>query len=99
MIKLDEALGKYNQLITTYPNSKMVGYAQKIVEAIQKRMGGGTAPGAVPPPMRFWIASTIFCAFPTILLFGYVVMSWLYLPRASSSFIIFTSQRAWLEIT
>ena len=48
MKKLDEALGKFNQLITTYPNSKMVGNAQKIVEAIQKRMGGGAAPGAAP---------------------------------------------------
>jgi hypothetical protein len=51
MKKLDEALGKFNQLITTYPNSKMVGNAQKIVEAIQKRMGGGAAPaGTAPTP-------------------------------------------------
>ena len=50
MKKLEEALGKFNQLISTYPNSKMVGNAQKIVEAIQKRIGGGAAPstGAAP---------------------------------------------------
>ena len=41
MKKLDSALEKFNQLISTYPNSKMVGNAQKIVEAIQKRAGGG----------------------------------------------------------
>ncbi len=37
MKKFDEAQEKFNQLISTYPNSKMVGNAQKIVEAIQKR--------------------------------------------------------------
>lgn len=37
MKKLDEAVGKFNQLISTYPNSKMVANAQKIVEAIEKR--------------------------------------------------------------
>lgn len=45
MKKLDDAVGKFNQLITTYPNSKMVANAQKIVEAIEKRKaaGGGAA--------------------------------------------------------
>lgn len=44
MKKLDDAVGKFNQLITTYPNSKMVANAQKIVEAIEKRKAaGGTA--------------------------------------------------------
>lgn len=45
MKKLDGAVEKFNQLISTYPNSKMVANAQKIVEAIQKRnaaAGGGT---------------------------------------------------------
>lgn len=37
MKRLDDALAKFNQLISTYPNSKMVGNAQKLVEAIQKR--------------------------------------------------------------
>jgi len=54
MKKLDDAVGKFNQLITTYPNSKMVGNAQKIVEAIQKRAAGGatpaTTPGTAPAP-------------------------------------------------
>jgi TolA-binding protein len=56
MKKLEDAVGKFNQLITTYPNSKMVGNAQKIVEAIQKRLGGGAAPasssggGTTPAP-------------------------------------------------
>lgn len=39
MKRLDEAVSKFNQLISTYPNSKMVGNAQKLVEAIQKRQG------------------------------------------------------------
>ena len=44
MKKLDGAVEKFNQLISTYPNSKMVANAQKIVEAIEKRKGaGGTA--------------------------------------------------------
>ncbi len=43
MKKLDEAVGKFNQLISTYPNSKMVANAQKIVEAIEKRKAAGTA--------------------------------------------------------
>lgn len=42
MKKLDDAVGKFNQLITTYPNSKMVANAQKIVEAIEKRKAAGT---------------------------------------------------------
>lgn len=45
MKKLDGAVEKFNQLISTYPNSKMVANAQKIVEAIQKRnaaASGGT---------------------------------------------------------
>ena len=42
MKRLDEAVDKFNQLISTYPNSKMVGNAQKLVEAIQKRQGRGT---------------------------------------------------------
>ena len=50
MKKLDEALAKFNQLISTYPNSKMVGNAQKIVEAIQKRIGGGAAPATSAAP-------------------------------------------------
>ena len=50
MKKLEEAVGKFNQLISTYPNSKMVGNAQKIVEAIQKRLGGGAAPSASVAP-------------------------------------------------
>ena len=37
MKKLDGAVEKFNQLISTYPNSKMVANAQKIVEAIEKR--------------------------------------------------------------
>ena len=40
---LDGAVEKFNQLISTYPNSKMVANAQKIVEAIQKRAGGGAS--------------------------------------------------------
>ena len=44
MKKLDNAVEKFNQLITTYPNSKMVGNAQKIVEAIEKRKAAGVAP-------------------------------------------------------
>jgi TolA-binding protein len=44
MKKLDNAVEKFNQLISTYPNSKMVGNAQKIVEAIEKRKASaGTA--------------------------------------------------------
>ena len=43
MKKLDGAVEKFNQLISTYPNSKMVANAQKIVEAIEKRKGAGTA--------------------------------------------------------
>lgn len=44
MKKLDGAVEKFNQLISTYPNSKMVANAQKIVEAIEKRKSaGGTA--------------------------------------------------------
>ncbi|KAF0172055.1 MAG: hypothetical protein FD161_4146 [Limisphaerales bacterium] len=43
MKKLDDAVGKFNQLITSYPNSKMVGNAQKIVEAIEKRKAAGAA--------------------------------------------------------
>lgn len=46
MKKLENALEKFNQLISAYPNSKMVGNAQKIVDAIQKRLGGGA--GAAP---------------------------------------------------
>ena len=46
MKRLDEAVDKFNQLISTYPNSKMVGNAQKLVEAIQKRQG--RAPAAAP---------------------------------------------------
>jgi len=42
MKKLDGAVEKFNQLISTYPNSKMVANAQKIVEAIQKRASTGT---------------------------------------------------------
>ncbi len=42
MKKLDGAVEKFNQLISTYPNSKMVANAQKIVEAIQKRAAAGT---------------------------------------------------------
>ncbi len=45
MKKLEGALEKFNQLISTYPNSKMVANAQKIAEAIQKRINGG-APAA-----------------------------------------------------
>jgi TolA-binding protein len=41
MKKLDDAVGKFNQLITSYPNSKMVANAQKIVEAIEKRKAAG----------------------------------------------------------
>jgi TolA-binding protein len=37
MKRLDSAVERFNQLITTYPNSKMVGNAQKLVDAIQKR--------------------------------------------------------------
>jgi len=44
MKKLDHAVEKFNQLITTYPNSKMVGNAQKIVEAIEKRKASGGTP-------------------------------------------------------
>lgn len=44
MKKLDNAVEKFNQLISTYPNSKMVANAQKIVEAIEKRKAAaGTA--------------------------------------------------------
>ena len=43
MKKLDDAVGKFNQLITTYPNSKMVANAQKIVEAIEKRKAAGSS--------------------------------------------------------
>ena len=43
MKKLDGAVEKFNQLISTYPNSKMVSNAQKIVEAIEKRKASGTA--------------------------------------------------------
>jgi TolA-binding protein len=43
MKKLDGAVEKFNQLISTYPNSKMVANAQKIVEAIQKRAAAGAA--------------------------------------------------------
>ena len=39
MKKYDAALEKFNQLISTYPNSKSVSNAQKLVEAIQKRTG------------------------------------------------------------
>ena len=39
MKKYDAALEKFNQLISTYPNSKNIANAQKIVEAIQKRLG------------------------------------------------------------
>jgi TolA-binding protein len=37
MKRLDSAVERFNQLITTYPNSKMVANAQKLVDAIQKR--------------------------------------------------------------
>lgn len=43
MKKLDGAVEKFNQLISTYPNSKMVANAQKIVEAIQKRSAAAGA--------------------------------------------------------
>ena len=43
MKKLDGAVEKFNQLISTYPNSKMVANAQKIVEAIEKRKAAGPA--------------------------------------------------------
>ena len=39
MKRLDEAVNKLNQLISTYPRSKMAGNAQKLIEAIQKRQG------------------------------------------------------------
>jgi TolA-binding protein len=39
MKRIDEALSKFNQLISTYPSSKMVGNAKKLIEAIQKRQG------------------------------------------------------------
>ncbi len=45
MKKLDGAVEKFNQLISSYPNSKMVANAQKIVEAIQKRAGAAPAGG------------------------------------------------------
>lgn len=45
MKKYDDALGKFNQLISTYPNSKNVANAQKIVEAIQKKTGAGGGSG------------------------------------------------------
>ncbi len=38
MKRLDDAAAKFNQLISTYPNSAMVGNAQKLVEAIQKHL-------------------------------------------------------------
>ena len=41
MKKLDGAVEKFNQLISTYPNSKMVANAQKIVEAIERRRASG----------------------------------------------------------
>jgi len=37
MKRLDDAVNKFNQLISNYPNSKMIGNAQKILEVIQKR--------------------------------------------------------------
>ncbi|MFM8468832.1 MAG: tetratricopeptide repeat protein [Limisphaerales bacterium] len=43
MKKLDDAVVKFNQLITSYPNSKMVANAQKIVEAIEKRKAAGSS--------------------------------------------------------
>jgi TolA-binding protein len=43
MKKLDSAVEKFNQLISSYPNSKMVANAQKIVDAIQKRAATGTS--------------------------------------------------------
>ncbi len=45
MKKLDGAVEKFNQLISTYPNSKMVANAQKIVEAIQKRSAAAAGSG------------------------------------------------------
>jgi len=45
MKKYDDALEKFNQLISTYPDSKDVANAQKIVEAIQKRTGAGGGGG------------------------------------------------------
>jgi TolA-binding protein len=44
MKRLDAAVERFNQLITTYPNSKMVTNAQKLVDAIQKRNAAGTQP-------------------------------------------------------
>lgn len=41
MKQLPEAQEKFNQLISTYPNSPLVANAQKLVGAIQKRVGGG----------------------------------------------------------
>lgn len=38
MKRLDQAADKFNQLISTYPNSTMVGNAQKLVDAIQKHL-------------------------------------------------------------
>jgi TolA-binding protein len=46
MKRLDAAVERFNQLITTYPNSKMVANAQKLVDAIQKR--NSSAPASQP---------------------------------------------------
>jgi TolA-binding protein len=47
MKRLDSAVERFNQLITTYPNSKMVANAQKLVDAIQKR-NAAPAPASQP---------------------------------------------------
>jgi TolA-binding protein len=48
MKRLDAAVERFNQLITTYPNSKMVANAQKLVDAIQKRNASSAASQSAP---------------------------------------------------
>jgi outer membrane protein assembly factor BamD (BamD/ComL family) len=49
MKRLDTAVERFNQLITTYPNSKMVPNAQKLVDAIQKRNAAPAQPAQTQP--------------------------------------------------
>jgi TolA-binding protein len=50
MKRLDSAVERFNQLITTYPNSKMVANAQKLVDAIQKRNAAPAPQPEAPTP-------------------------------------------------
>jgi TolA-binding protein len=47
MKRLPQASEKFNQLISTYPNSKLVPNARKIAEALEKR-AGAAAPAPAP---------------------------------------------------